>query len=428
MDTVAPGTARSIDPGLTRFRRNFVRRVLAFLASASLAGAALTAASASAAPSATGAAHASKRVCAAPTAPGVAGCHARVVVDANGKPLVTPAATTPSGYWPVDLVSAYHVPSSTTTRTIAIVDAFHDPTAATDLATYRAQMGLPACGAGCLTIVNQNGATSPLPSANGGWAQEISLDLDMASAICPSCHLLLVEATSNSFADLSVAVDRAASTPGVVAISNSYGGGEFSQETSATYNGHFNHQGIAITVSSGDAGYGVEFPAASQYVTAVGGTSLTRASNARGWSESVWSGAGSGCSSYVPKPAWQADTSCSRRTVADVSAVADPNTGVAVYGPTGSTGTGPSGWMVFGGTSASAPIVAAMYALGTAVGTYAYPAQKAYQSTGALYDVTSGSNGRCTRGKTTTGAYLCSGSAGYDGPSGLGTPNGVGAF
>jgi subtilase family serine protease len=406
-----------------------VRRTPALLASAALAAAALTSVPASAAPSATGVAH-SARVCAAPSHAGVAACHARVVVDANGKPVATPAATTPSGLWPADLVSAYNVPASTTARTIAIVDAYNDPTAESDLATYRAQFGLGACtvASGCLTIVNQNGGTSPLPANDGGWAQEISLDLDMASAICPSCHLLLVEATSNQFTDLAAAVDRAAATAGVVAISNSYGGPEFSTETSATYNAHFNHPGKAITVSTGDSGYGVQFPASSQYVTAVGGTSLTRSTNARGWSESAWSGAGSGCSAYVAKPAWQHDGSCTRRTVADVSAVADPNTGVAVYGPSGSTGTGASAWMVFGGTSASAPIVAGMYALGSATGSFSYPAQKAYSSTASLYDVTSGSNGRCTRGKNSSGAYLCQGTVGYDGPTGLGTPHGVGAF
>jgi subtilase family serine protease len=182
-----------------------------------------------------------------------------------------------------------------------------------------------------------------------------------------------------------------------------------------------------VTVSSGDNGYGVEFPAASQYVVAVGGTSLRSATNARGWTESVWSGAGSGCSSYVPKPSWQTDSGCGRRTVADVSAVADPNTGVAVYGPTGSSGTGASGWMVFGGTSASAPIIGAMYALGTATGAYVYPAAKAYANRTQLFDVTSGSNGRCTRGKSGS-PYLCNGVTGYDAPTGLGTPNGTGAF
>jgi subtilase family serine protease len=403
-------------------------RVPVLLAAAALVAGVTTAASA--APSAQGVAHANKRVCAAPTRAGVASCHARVVVDANGKPVVSPAATTPSGLWPADLVSAYKVPASATTATIAIVDAYNDPTAESDLATYRAQFGLAPCtrANGCLSIVNQNGGTSPLPANDGGWAQEISLDLDMASAICPSCHLLLVEANSNAFTDLSAAVDRAAATAGVVAISNSYGGPEFSSETSATYNSHYNHPNIAVTVSSGDNGYGAEFPASSQYVVAVGGTSLTRSTNARGWSESAWSGAGSGCSAYVGKPSWQTDGSCGRRTVADVSAVADPNTGVAVYGPTGSTGTGASGWMVFGGTSASAPIIGAMYALGTARASYTYPAQKAYANRSALFDVTSGSNGRCVKGRNTAGGYLCQGTAGYDGPTGLGTPNGTAAF
>src|SRR3954471_4037350 len=148
----------------------------------------------------------------------------------------------------------------------------------------------------------------------------------MASAICPNCHILLVEANSNSFADLGAAVDRAAAM-GANTISNSYGGPEFSQETQAAYGGHYNHPGHAITVSSGDSGYGVEFPAASPYVTAVGGTSLRKATNARGWTETAWSGAGSGCSAYVGAVSWQSGlTSCARRVVADVSAIADPNT------------------------------------------------------------------------------------------------------
>jgi subtilase family serine protease len=172
-------------------------------------------------------------------------------------------------------------------------------------------------------------------------------------------------------------------------------------------------------VSSGDNGYGVEFPAASQYVTAVGGTSLTRNSSARGFTESVWSGAGSGCSRYVAKPSWQHDTGCARRTVADVSAVANPNTGVAVYDSTRFQGA--SGWMVFGGTSVSAPIVAGVYALAGNERSLTY-GSFAYSHTGSLFDVVSGSNGTCSP------AYLCHGAAGYDGPTGLGTPNGSGAF
>jgi subtilase family serine protease len=170
-------------------------------------------------------------------------------------------------------------------------------------------------------------------------------------------------------------------------------------------------------VSSGDAGYGVEFPAASQYVTAVGGTSLTRSSNSRGWTETAWSGAGSGCSAYITKPSWQTDAGCSKRTVADVSAIADPNTGVAVYD---SYSMG-AGWMVFGGTSVAAPIIGAVYALAGNAGSVNY-GSSSYSHLSAFFDVTSGSNGSCG------GTYLCTGSVGFDGPTGNGTPNGTGGF
>jgi hypothetical protein len=204
-------------------------------------------------------------------------------------------------------------------------------------------------------------------------------------------------------------VNTAASL-GAFAISNSYGASEFSTETS--YESYYNHPNV--TVSSGDNGYGVEFPAASRFVTAVGGTSLKRSSASRGWAETAWSGAGSGCSTYVAKPSWQRDAGCARRTVADVSAIADPNTGVAVY-DTFRTG----GWLVFGGTSVAAPIVAGVYALGSGTAT---GAAAAYAHASSLFDVTSGSNGTCST------AYLCTAGAGFDGPTGLGTPNGVGAF
>jgi len=249
-----------------------------------------------------------------------------------------------------------------------------------------------------------------------GWAEEISLDLDMASAICPSCNILLVEARTNSFANLAAAVDRAAAL-GATVISNSYGGSEYSGEVNDE--SHFNHAGVAaITVSSGDNGYGVEFPAASRYVTAVGGTSLRRASNARGWSETVWSGAGSGCSAYISKPTWQTDAGCARRTVADVSAVADPNTGVSVYD---TFRLHPGGWLVFGGTSVSAPIIAGVYALAGNASSINY-GSFSYSNLSSLVDVSEGSNGSCG------GSYLCTGASGYDGPTGNGTPNGTGAF
>src|SRR5262249_3597783 len=150
--------------------------------------------------------------------------------------------------------------------------------------------------------VNETGGTLPMPPANPDWGLEISLDLDMVSAVCPNCKILLVEATTNLNTDLYAGVDTAARL-GANAISNSYGGDESSDETSSDV--HFNHPGVAVTASSGDDGYGVSYPAASRYVTAVGGTSLTRGGGSRGWSETAWSGAGSGCSAYEAKPAWQ---------------------------------------------------------------------------------------------------------------------------
>jgi subtilase family serine protease len=249
----------------------------------------------------------------------------------------------------------------------------------------------------------------------------------MASAVCPYCKILLVESDSNSFADLGAAVNNA-SNLGANAISNSYGGSEFSGES--FYAGPYNHPGVAITASSGDGGYGVEIPAAYSTVVAVGGTNLKTAVNTRGWTETAWSGAGSGCSSQISKPSWQTDTGCSRRTVADVSAVADPNTGVAVYDSYGSSGG--ANWYVFGGTSVAAPIVASVYGLAGNAGTTDYPARLAYATPGSLFDVTSGSNGNCTRrakrGGSTGASYLCTAGPGYDGPTGLGTPNGTGGF
>ena len=344
---------------------------------------------------------------------GSARCHAWVRVDGSGAPMVTAA---PNGYGPADLQSAYALAGLSGTGTIAIVDAYDDPKAEADLGVYRSQYGLSACTTanGCFRKVGQTGGA--VPKSNASWSQEISLDLDMASAICPSCKILLVEATSNSFANLSAAVDEAAAL-GANAISNSYGGAEYSGEV--TDQSHYNHPGIAITVSSGDNGYGVEFPAASQYVTAVGGTHLVRSSTTRGWTETVWSGAGSGCSAYITKPTWQLDTGCTKRTVADVSAIADPNTGVAVYDSYAYRGS--SGWMVFGGTSVSAPIIASVYVLAGNTGTITYGSYP-YSHTSSLNDVTSGSNGSCG------GTYLCTGMAGYDGPTGNGTPNGTTGF
>jgi subtilase family serine protease len=336
-----------------------------------------------------------------------------VEVGPDGKPT---GGGTPRGFVPADLVAAYGLSTTGGSgQTVAIVDAYDDPKAESDLAVYRSQFGLPACTTanGCFRKVNQTGGTS-YPRGNGNWAEEISLDLDMVSAICPNCKILLVEASSTSVTNLYAAVDEAAKL-GATVISNSYGAPEYSSE--ASDESHFNHPGIAITVSSGDNGYGVEFPAASQYVTAVGGTSLKRDGSARGFSETVWSGAGSGCSAYITKPSWQTDAGCARRTVADVSAIADPNTGVAVYD---SYSMG-SGWMVFGGTSVAAPLLGGVYALAGNAGSVNYGSYS-YSHLSSLWDVTSGTNGSCG------GTYLCTGTVGFDGPTGNGTPHGTGGF
>ena len=353
---------------------------------------------------------ANARVCPAAKV-GEASCHARVLVDAAGKPI--PNAT-PAGLGPAQLVDAYKITSTGSSSTvIAIVDAFGYPNAESDLATYRSTFGLPACTTanGCFRKVDQRGGTS-FPRNNTGWQQETALDLDMASAICPGCKILLVEGDTNSFANLAAAVNTAANL-GAHVISNSYGGGEAG--TTAT-EASYDHPGIAVTASSGDGGFAVEFPASSPHVVAVGGTSLRTAANTRGWTETVWSGAGSGCSTVYAKPSWQKDTGCANRTVADVSAVADPNTGVAVFGPAQG---GKSTFLVFGGTSVTAPLIGAVYANNGGTVTFG---SDPYAHTSALFDVTSGTNGTCSP------AYLCTGEVGFDGPTGLGTPNGTTAF
>ncbi len=385
--------------------------VLALLATATAAVVPSFVPSASAAQSTTGAAHSSKAVC-AQVATGYAHCDAHVVTKGDG---VTPNATTTytSGYAPVDLVKAYSIPRNGSTKTIAIVDAYASPTAQADLNTYRGQFGL---GAKTITQVNQTGGTT-LPGGDTGWGQEEALDLDMASAACPSCSILYVGANSASFADLSAAVKTAAAK-GASVISNSYGGSEYSGEVSAQ--AAYNVPNVAVTVSSGDSGYGAQFPASSQYVVDVGGTALNRSSTTRGFTETAWSGGGSGCSAYVSKPTWQHDTGCARRMGSDVAAVADPNTGVAVYDSYGSTGG--ANWLVFGGTSVAAPLVGGMYAVAGV--TTAYPAATLYAAGASLYDVVSGSNGRCQR----FSPYFCNAGAGYDGPTGNGTPNGITAL
>lgn len=368
--------------------------------------------------------HSSKAVC-APPSPGHASCFARGITNSSGALAVT---NLPAGYGPVDLQTAYNLSTLSATQgtgqTVAIVDAYDDPNAEADLGVYRSTYGLSACTTanGCFRKVNQTGGTSPLPPFNAGWSDEISLDLDMVSAIAPNAHIVLVETNDNQLVNLAAGVNEAA-TLGATQISNSYGGDEgfaFSNNLNTAYN----HPGTAVVASAGDSGYygdntDASFPASSQYVESVGGTSLTSVSPR---TESVWGeaggyvwGTGSGCSQFFPKPSWQTDPSCAKRMVSDVSAVADPFTGVAIYDSNSDIG----GFAIFGGTSASSPILASFDAL---VGSATSSPQWPYQHLGIWNDVTTGNN---VAPHTCTVAYFCNGEVGYDGPTGLGTPNGT---
>jgi subtilase family serine protease len=344
-------------------------------------------------------------------------------------PNITPG---PVGYGPKQIRGAYKLRGTLAHgRTVAIVDAYNDPKAESDLAVYRKAYGLSACTTdnGCFRKVNQSGAKAPLPAGDYGWAEEISLDLDAVSATCPTCHILLVEANGPNIKPLMAAIDTAVRL-GARTVAASWGGAE--DKTILRADQHLYHPGVPVVAAAGDAGFGVEWPASSRYVTAVGGTVLRHADNRRGWSERAWSGTGSGCSKYERKPAWQHDRGCLKRTVADVAAVAAPATGLGIYDTynncmsaalcdeliASGLAQGLNGWAQIGGTSLSAPIIASVYAL---AGNHK-KARWAYLHRSKLFDVTSGSNGSCRP------AYLCTARAGYDGPTGLGTPHGLGAF
>jgi hypothetical protein len=317
-----------------------------------------------------------------------------------------------SGHGPADFQSAYNLPSSTggSGQTVAVVDAYDNTTAETDLATYRSYFGLPACtsSSGCFQKLNQAGQPGPYPPANSGWAVEEALDIEMVSAVCPNCHIILMEANSNSTQNLGRTVDRAIKV-GANVVSNSYGAfGGATRSPAARYYDHKHH---IITVSAGDGGYGTAVPAAFSTVVAVGGTILVKnPSSPRGWNETVWPGTGSGCAWRVTKPAWQTDKQCTGRTMNDVAAV---GTATAIYHG--------SSWGQVAGTSISSPLVAGIYGLaGNAKDLD--EAQSLYQNASALNDITSGSNGTCRK------TYLCTAGTGYDGPSGNGTADGLAAF
>ena len=377
-----------------------------------------------------------RMVCATPSKPGQMACQAILPGAAENRP--SGAFRIPQGYGPGTLQSAYRLVAASAHRgrgeLVAIVDAYNNPDLVRNLASYRRHFRLPACStrSGCLRIVNQSGRAGPLPAANRSWGLEESLDLDMVSAICPHCRILLVEARSNSTVSLGTAEDTAVAK-GARFVSNSWSGGEFIGQDA--YNHYFNHPGDAIVFASGDFGYGALYPTDTQFVTAVGGTRLThRRSARRAWTESVWGsvsdrngGTGSGCSTLEAKPSWQlvdatAARGCLNRTENDVAAVADPNTGVAVY-DTYRTGV-PAKIFEIGGTSVATPIITAAYALAGVPARGTYPASYLYRHASQFNPVTSGTNGRCESSRQ----YLCTGKRRYSGPTGLGTPNGTGGF
>jgi subtilase family serine protease len=336
---------------------------------------------------------------------GFARCQAWLRTDVQG--LIAPK--TPGGYAPSDLQTAYGLTSESQSNgggeTVAVVDAYDDPNVESDLNVYRSQYGLPACTVsnGCFTKKQYTSQT------NASWASEESVDVEMVSAICPNCKILLVEAASTSVADLTSAEQFATSQADYV--SNSWGTSEGTQ----TYDGYYKAGCGAIVAATGDHGYNstAQWPAILPSVVTVGGTRLTSISPR---AETAWLHAGSGCSKIYGKPSFQSalSTGCSMRAQADVSADADPDTGVAIYDTFHQ-----HGWVVFGGTSVAAPIVASVFALAGYASTN--PTGNLYAHTSTLNDVISGSNGAC-------GAPLCVAGKGWDGPTGLGTPNGIGAF
>lgn len=373
--------------------------------------------------------------CARAMGPGRAHCYLAVQRAATPSASATPCAVDEAtGYSACNIQNAYGLKTLSKKdgkgTTIAVVDAYDDPDAASNLATYRSDEHLSKCTTAnaCFKKVNEEGAEGDYPTPTGGWASEISLDLDMVSAICPNCHILLVEANSSGFGDLAAAVNEAVSL-GAQAVSDSWGSGEFSGETG--WDGNWDHPGVAITFSSGDGAYrgGVQYPSASPYVTSVGGTELTPGSSKRGWTETAWAntqsgtpptqGSGSGCSTYEPKPPWQADMACTKRMTADVSAVAADVLSYDTYDA--------GGWYYSFGTSVSSPIIAGTYGLASNPSSNTIPASSIYSAPSAdLHDITSGSTGTCTPPKSHK--YWCTAVKGYDGPTGRGSPRGIGAF
>lgn len=334
-------------------------------------------------------------------------------------------AAAPAGLAPVDLRSAYGLWASALTggvgQTVAVVTAYDDTSAETDLSTYRSQYNLPSCTTAnkCFSKVDQNGGMSYPAAGPAGWPLAAAQSLDMISAICPNCHILLVEADSPAITDVGQAENEAVAL-GAKFVTNTWMTLEATFTTSEPGydSSYFDHPGVEITAPASNAGYagGTVYPAASPDVIAVGGTTLTKSSTgARYWTETAWSGSGSGCSAWEAKPSWQTDTGCAGRMLNDAAAVADPDSAPALYD------TASGGWVQAGGNGVAAAIVAAALALAGAPPAGTIGASYLYAHPSDLYDTTTGSNGPCTPAP----AYYCTAGSGYDGVSGLGAPDGA---
>nr|HEX4318507.1 Ig-like domain-containing protein [Kofleriaceae bacterium] len=345
-------------------------------------------------------------------------CLSYISIDhATGKRRV-PAATPAAGQLPTmtatAIEEAYNIdPTIDPHATIAVIDAYGYPSLEADLAQYRALFHLPPCtvASGCLTIVNQEGATSPLPAQNtdpnDDWTVETALDVDMASAGCPLCKILVVQADDDMGDGLDIDNDTAASL-GATVISNSWSIGEgFNTKTEEA---HFTHSGISIFASTGDNGEGSKqygLPSTSTHVVAVGGTTLTLDPAApRGWDEAAWSDGGSFCSSAFAQPTWQSSlvpsSVCANRATSDVSAVADEQIPIINGGQE----------FIVAGTSASSPLTAAIFAL---TGNHTVQSDFPYTNATDFNDITAGTNGSCKN-------LLCQTGSGWDGPTGVGSP------
>jgi len=338
--------------------------------------------------------------------------------------IITPNAgpdAGPTGIFPAKMKVAYGfnlISNRGAGQKIAIVDAFDDPNAEADLATFSTRFGLPACTTanGCFKKIMQTGT----PPDAAGWSNEIAIDTQWAHAIAPAAKILLVEAKNNSNAALYAAVDLAVRN-GATVVSMSWGGGEASNEASTDF--HFNVPNVVMVASSGDRGHNAQYPAASPYVVGVGGTTLTiNPATGDYISETAWNGSGGGASRFEPEPVYQAGVqSTGKRGIPDVAYDGDPATGVPAFNSFPCSGACFTGWGQWGGTSIGTPQWAALFAIANSMRVAAskadldqvhfllYPAAEA-----DYHDITAGHNGTC-------GAQ-CTAVAGYDFVTGVGSP------